>query len=475
MPNMMRSFRLKFFIIVTLLIVLFAIITRLNVRASSNQPIHELIYSNFANYLVSSVKGQEAQDSSATRKPKTDASNADVQEIHFDVEKYFSDLSAFKSWVWLSGSSNPQELDMLKGAQWRKLNTPPVSDAVELAMTEASGSKWAIFRIRFQDQYVFTAVNNAAFDTRFNAIMDARDSILNSMWPILLLYIALCTWILTSWVTRSLKNLQFRFSEIELKRSGVLLSEKEFDMEFSSFVRYFNELIEGIRFNFEQASRFSSDAAHELRTPLTVIHGNLKRLINQAIDNSPVQIQLSLLLDEVERLISVSNKLVLLSQADGNSFKLDLQALKLNDLVGVIGEDIQSLMPSIRFEFKVSPKIKVLADPNLFQQLLNNLISNAVKYSPENGSIFFKAEITGDMVEFSLSNHTFLSLDGLDERVFQRFYRHTVITNSDIELPKGDGLGLSLCQEIAKVHGGTLMLEKGPGKWVKFTALWKSA
>jgi signal transduction histidine kinase len=68
-----------------------------------------------------------------------------------------------------------------------------------------------------------------------------------------------------------------------------------------------------------------------------------------------------------------------------------------------------------------------------------------------------------------------LSLDGLDERVFQRFYRHTVITNSDIELPKGDGLGLSLCQEIAKVHGGTLMLEKGPGKWVKFTALWKSA
>jgi signal transduction histidine kinase len=272
-----------------------------------------------------------------------------------------------------------------------------------------------------------------------------------------------------------LKNLQFRFSEIELKRSGVLLSEKEFDMEFSSFVRYFNELIEGIRFNFEQASRFSSDAAHELRTPLTVIHGNLKRLINQAIDNSPEQIQLSLLLDEVERLISVSNKLVLLSQADGNSFKLDLQALKLNDLVGVIGEDIQSLMPSIRFEFKVSPKIKVLADPNLFQQLLNNLISNAVKYSPENGSIFFKAEITGDMVEFSLSNHTFLSLDGLDERVFQRFYRHTVITNSDIELPKGDGLGLSLCQEIAKVHGGTLMLEKGPGKWVKFTALWKSA
>ena len=364
---------------------------------------------------------------------------------------------------------------MLKGVQWRKLNLPTVKDTVELSTTQAGNYKWVLFRTRFQDQYLVTAVNNAAFEIRFNAIMDARDSILNSMWPLLLLYIALCTLVLTAWVTRSLKNLRFRFKQIELKRGGVLLTENEFDMEFASFIRYFNELIEGIRFNFEQASRFSSDAAHELRTPLTVIHGNLKRLINKAIDSSPEQMQLSLLLDEVERLISITNKLVMLSQADGNNFKLDLQAIKLNDLVGVIGEDIQSLMPNIKFEANVSHNIKVLADPNLFQQLLNNLISNAVKYSPSNGTIFFKADVTDDMVEFSLANHTFLSVDGLDERVFQRFYRHTVIANSDIELPKGDGLGLSLCQEITKAHGGTLKLEKGPGKWVKFTVLWKSA
>ena len=79
------------------------------------------------------------------------------------------------------------------------------------------------------------------------------------------------------------------------------------------------------------------------------------------------------------------------------------------------------------------------------------------------------------MVEFSVANHTFLSVDGLDERVFQRFYRHTVIANSDIELPKGDGLGLSLCQEIAKAHGGSLTLEKGPDNWVKFKSHWKTA
>ena len=474
MQYLLRSFRLKFFIIVSLLIVLFAVITRVNVRASSATPIHELIYSNFASYLVNTVQEQEAL-ANEPQMARKDLASSLTQDIQLDVEKYFSDLSEFKSLVWLSASSTSQQLDMLKDVQWRQLNLPSVKDTVELSTTRASGFKWVLFRTRFQDQYVVTAVNDAAFEIRFNAIMDARDSILNSMWPLLLLYIALCTWVLTAWVTRSLKNLRFRFSEIELKRGGVLLSEKEFDMEFASFVRYFNDLIEGIRFNFEQASRFSSDAAHELRTPLTVIHGNLKRLINSATDNSPAQMQLSLLLDEGERLISITNKLVLLSQADGHNFKLDLQAIKLNDLVGVIGEDIQSLMPNIKFESNVPHKIKVLADPNLFQQLLNNLISNAVKYSPPNGTIFFKATVSEDIVEFSLANHTFLSVDGLDERVFQRFYRHTVIANEDIELPKGDGLGLSLCQEIAKAHDGTLKLEKGPGKWVKFTVLWKSA
>ena len=475
MPYMMRSFRLKFFIIVSLLIVLFAFITRINVRTSSDTPIHDIIYSNFASYLISTVKEQKALVSKQSQPTSTELANSSAQEIQLDVEKFFSDSSEFKSLVWLSNSPSSQQFDMVKEVQWRILNLPTAKDDVELSATQLSGYKWVLFRTRFQDQYIVVAVNDAAFELRFNAIMDARDSILNSMWPLLLLYIALCTWVLTAWVTRSLKNLRYRFKQIELKRGGVLLAENEFDMEFASFIRYFNELIEGIRFNFEQASRFSSDAAHELRTPLTVIHGNLKRLINKAVDNSPEQMQLSLLLDEVERLISITNKLVMLSQADGNNFKLDLQAIKLNELVGVIGEDIQSLMPNIKFEANVPHKIKVLADPNLFQQLLNNLISNAVKYSPPNGTIFFKADATGDMVEFSLANHTFLSVDGLDERVFQRFYRHTVIASSDIELPKGDGLGLSLCQEITKAHGGTLKLEKGPGKWVKFIVLWKSA
>ena len=472
---MWRSFRLKFFITTTLLIVLFAIITRVNVRTSSSQPIHELLYSNFASFLHLTIKAEEVIVQNDKITLTSVVTNEHAQRVQRDVEKYFADLSDVKPSVWLSNSANGQQIAMMQGLQWRQLKSMAEHETLELAKTSASGLDWVLFKVSFQDQYVVTAVNANAFQMRFSAIMDARDSILNSMWPILLLYIALCTWMLTEWVLRSLRNLQLKFQDIQLQSSEAVLSEKDFDREFGSFVGYFNDLIKRLRFNFEQASRFSSDAAHELRTPLTVIRGNLKRLLNRAPDNSVEQIQLSMLSDEVERLISITNKLVLLSQADGRSFKIDMQEIKLIDVIGVLSEDIQSLVPDIQFKLLVSPHIKILADPNLFQQLLNNLMSNAVKYTSPDGTIVFEAKVIDNMVEFSLANTTYLSLDGLDDRVFQRFYRHLDEADSSRQLPRGDGLGLSLCQEIAKAHGSFLTLEKGPDNWVKFKSHWRMA
>ena len=472
---MWRSFRLKFFITTTLLIVLFAIITRVNVRTSSSQPIHELLYSNFASFLQLTIKADEVIVQHDKITLTSVVTNEHAQRVQRDVEKYFADLSDVKASVWLSNSASGQQIAMMQGLQWRQLKSMGEHETLELAKTSASGLDWVLFKVSFQDQYVVTAVNANAFQMRFSAIMDARDSILNSMWPILLLYIALCTWMLTEWVLRSLRNLQLKFQDIQLQSSEAVLSEKDFDREFGSFVGYFNDLIKRLRFNFEQASRFSSDAAHELRTPLTVIRGNLKRLLNRAPDNSVEQIQLSMLSDEVERLISITNKLVLLSQADGRSFKIDVQEIKLIDVIGVLSEDIQSLVPDIQFKLLVSPHIKILADPNLFQQLLNNLMSNAVKYTSPDGTIVFEAKVIDNMVEFSLANTTYLSLDGLDDRVFQRFYRHLDEADSSRQLPRGDGLGLSLCQEIAKAHGSFLTLEKGPDNWVKFKSHWRMA
>ena len=459
---MRRSFKLKFFLLLTCLIVFFAIVTRVSVRHASSKPIHELLYANFASYIELSLAGE-----SALAQPQN------LKLLEQQVLAFYAGLKPNEAQVWHSQESSDFQRKMLQGAVWRNIQSREVNLSVQVALVSLGEQAWVVFKSNQLASDLYVAVPDHVFETRFEDILDARELIVNKMWPLLLLYIVLCTWFLTFLVMRSLQNLQNTFQKIELKGNGTTLSKSQFDDEFASFIDYFNSLIKRLQLNYEQASRFSSDAAHELRTPLTVIRGNLKRLLNRAPDSSVEQIQLSMLSDEVERLISITNKLVLLSQADGNNFNLDLKPIRLFDLIAVVGEDIESLVSHVEFEYSVNPEIKILADPNLFQQLLSNLVSNAIKYTPPQGKIKFIAKVFGDVVEFSMANTTYLSLEGLDDRVFQRFYRHLSDPSTDTQRPKGDGLGLSLCQEITQAHGGTLTLHKGPDQWVTFKFTWQ--
>jgi signal transduction histidine kinase len=461
---MRRSFKLKFFLLMTCLIVFFAIVTRVSVRYAPSKPIHELLYANFASYLALSLSGE-----SALAQPQN------LKALQQQVLAFYAGLKPDEAQVWVNQKSSDFQRKMLQGAVWRNIQSSEMNLNVQLAQVRLGEQTWVVFKSTQVASDIYVAIPDRFFEIRFEDIMDAREDIVNSMWPILLLYIVLCTWFLTFLFMRSLQNLQNTFQKIELNGKGTTLSKNQFDDEFASFIDYFNSLIKRLQLNYVQASRFSSDAAHELRTPLTVIRGNLKRLLNRAPDSSVEQIQLSMLSDEVERLISITNKLVLLSQADGNNFKLDLQPIRLFDLIAVVGEDIESFVSHVEFEFSVNPEIKILADPNLFQQLLSNLVSNAIKYTPPQGKIKFIAKVFGDVVEFSMANNTYLSLDGLDDRVFQRFYRHLSDASTDNPKPKGDGLGLSLCKEITQAHGGTLTLNTGPDQWVTFKLTWQLA
>jgi len=95
-----------------------------------------------------------------------------------------------------------------------------------------------------------------------------------------------------------------------------------------------------------------------------------------------------------------------------------------------------------------------------------NLFNNAFKYNFPGGQVNFSASSNTTYLSFTISNTTHLSVTGLDERVFERFYRHLETVNSDISAQKGSGLGLSLCREIARAHGGNLYISTGKNKLV---------
>ena len=98
-----------------------------------------------------------------------------------------------------------------------------------------------------------------------------------------------------------------------------------------------------------------------------------------------------------------------------------------------------------------------------------NLMNNAVKYNTTPGQVLFSARTTAQTLVFSLTNTTDLSAAGLDERIFERFYRHRVKTiQGHDSAVAGSGLGLSLCREIVRAHHGELVLIPRHGNMITF-------
>jgi signal transduction histidine kinase len=261
------------------------------------------------------------------------------------------------------------------------------------------------------------------------------------------------------------------FSKIDIKdtQSDTHLQTKDTYRELTSFLNYFNELIDRSRLSYQQANRFSSDASHELKTPLTIVRGHLQRLINRSQDGSDDQIQLSLVMEEVERLISITNKLLMLSQADAGRLAVHKETIHFNNLINQLIDDYSNYRPDIEITKSLQRNMELVGDKDLITQLILNLFSNAFKYNFSGGKVLFNASCNATYLSFNISNTTQLSASGLDDRVFERFYRHTGSQNKETNTQQGSGLGLSLCREIAIAHGGDLEIRRVVNQTVTFS------
>jgi signal transduction histidine kinase len=302
----------------------------------------------------------------------------------------------------------------------------------------------------------------------FEEILKVRDAMTYRMLPILLLF-ALFFTVFTSYnAVAPILKLQKAFTAIHIRSSNEHISLNSNYREFSQFIDYFNALIDRLRTSYLQAARFSSDASHELRTPLTIIRGHIDRLIHQAPDGSQMQQSLALVGDEVERLIAITNKLLWLSQADAGQMRLDKQVVKFNDMVGQMVDDLRMFNAHLDFSCDLKHSIVLTCDQDLLRQLLSNLFSNAIKYNYAEGSVKFVAQAKDELLSFTVSNTTHLSLEGLDDRVFERFYRYREGANQQVTDKSGSGLGLSLCREILRAHGGGIHLSLNHDGMVQF-------
>jgi signal transduction histidine kinase len=321
-----------------------------------------------------------------------------------------------------------------------------------LASFENEGSQWHAALVVAPGGRGFVAADAAAAAEELRrAVKGAAGTVV----PLALVLVALAAWLLSAVSMRPVDRLREAMKSVSRKDLSQRLSSGGEDREFKELIGTYNAMLERLQASFEQASRFSADAAHELRTPLTILQGRLEQAIRNS-EHGAIRADLTDMLDELGRLVSITRKLLLLSQADAGRLALHRTRVDLTELLNALVSDAQMLAADRRVSSTVESGLIVDGDALLLRQLLNNLVSNAVRYCKPGGWIDVSGRALASGVEVTFANSADPVPPESRLRFFDRFYRLDPARNRQSE---GTGLGLSLAREIARAHGGDLSLE----------------
>ncbi len=214
---------------------------------------------------------------------------------------------------------------------------------------------------------------------------------------------------------------------------------------------------------------FISVVSHELKTPVAIIKGYAETLLRPEAQRDPALLQemLGAITEEADRLARLVDDLLDASrlQAGGLPFR-DVQDVDLRLIARrvVARYTPQSERHTLRLDFPAQfPTIR--GDPQRLEQVLDNLVSNAIKYSPDGGEVIIKGEVKPAEVILSVSDEGIgIPLDE-QERIFDRFYR---VENPATRAVSGTGLGLYLTRAIVQAHGGRCWVHSVPGEGATF-------
>lgn len=273
--------------------------------------------------------------------------------------------------------------------------------------------------------------------------------------PLGLLLVAAGGWLIGQMALRPVNRIARKIETLTARHLAERIPHENADAEFKRLIVLFNDMLERLDRSFQQATRFSADAAHELKTPLAILQAQTERCLQRAPDSSPEQHEYAEQLDEIQRLRAILRKLLLLAQADAGQLPLGRESIDLVTQIRSIADDARILAPDRKISVQTPGQLLLSADPELLNQAIENLVSNAVKFGNTNGSIHIELATQNNLAVLTVSNTGIPIPEADHARLFNRFYRASKSRNRAIE---GSGLGLSLAREIARAHTGDLHL-----------------
>ncbi len=251
---------------------------------------------------------------------------------------------------------------------------------------------------------------------------------------------------------------------------GLRIPSRHSGDELDYLILTFNRMIERLEASFQQMKQFSADVSHELRTPITGIRGQLEVALMTAGGTEQYREAMFNALQDIDRLSQIVRALLLLSQAESGQVVLQRTRVDLGLVVEDLAEQFQ--IPAegaqVRLVAHCQHGCYVEADRVQVERMITNLLSNALKFTPEGGEVKLNTRRTEGGVELVVEDTgRGIPAEHLPH-IFDRFYR--VPGSGTAPAPdQGLGLGLSFVAWIAKAHNGVIEVESTPGKGTRFT------
>lgn len=215
-----------------------------------------------------------------------------------------------------------------------------------------------------------------------------------------------------------------------------------------------------------QQQNFMMAITHELKTPISIARLNMETLLKHTLDETKKEKILKSTLQEINRLNTLTGNILVSAQLEGGSYLFNKEELNFSQIVTDSCNDFENRFPNRPWKNELQSGLFVSGDPLLMQILVNNLIENAVKYSPPDSlvTVVLKKEAEQGLLEVRDEGTGIPKKEY--KRIFQKFYR---VGNEDTRTAQGTGLGLYLCRKISQDHHMRLQVSENTPKGSLFT------